>query len=80
MTTSERAGCKKPEARIFQHAMAVAGAHNFNSLMVGDDWEVDIQGALNAGMKAVYFAPDPGQSTPDDAPRIHGVHDLLHWL
>lgn len=80
VTTSERAGCKKPEARIFQHAMAVAGAHNFNSLMVGDDWEVDIQGALNAGMKAVYFAPDPGQTAPDDAPRIHGLQDLQHWL
>lgn len=80
VTTSERAGCKKPDAQIFQHAMAVAGAHTFNSLMIGDDWEVDIQGALNVGMKTVYFAPDSSETAPEGALRIHSLQELQHWL
>ncbi|MFH0896366.1 MAG: YjjG family noncanonical pyrimidine nucleotidase, partial [Bacteroidota bacterium] len=55
---SEEAGSKKPEPGIFQYALNKAQAKAFESLMIGDDAEVDIRGALNAGIDQVYFNPD----------------------
>lgn len=80
VTTSERAGCKKPDAQIFRHALAVAGAYTFNSLMVGDDFAVDVAGALAAGLKAIHFAPDPNVLTPQGVPRIYDLQELRQWL
>lgn len=80
VTTSERAGCKKPDAQIFRHAMAVAGAYAFNSLMVGDDWDVDIAGALDAGMQAVHFAPETSVASSAKQPTINDLQELRKWL
>lgn len=51
--TSEDAGVKKPEFQIFDYAMKRAGALPSESLMIGDDEEVDIWGALGAGIDQV---------------------------
>ena len=56
--TSERAGCKKPDKQIFQFALGSAGASSYNSLMIGDDFEVDVKGAMNAGLQAIHFYPE----------------------
>lgn len=55
--TSETTGHKKPDVRIFHHAMECAGASVENSLMIGDNPISDIQGAQNAGMDQVFFNP-----------------------
>jgi putative hydrolase of the HAD superfamily len=55
--TSEEAGHKKPDPRIFQYAFHKAGAHPSESIMIGDDPEVDIKGAGNVGMDQVLFDP-----------------------
>lgn len=56
--TSEDAGVKKPDRRIFDYALHKSGAKAEDSLMVGDDYEVDILGAKNAGMDQVFFDPE----------------------
>ncbi|MCF8228193.1 MAG: YjjG family noncanonical pyrimidine nucleotidase [Bacteroidales bacterium] len=48
--TSEEAGAKKPEKRIFEYALDKTGANLSESLMIGDDIDVDIQGAKNIEM------------------------------
>jgi len=48
--TSEDAGCNKPNPAIFNFALNEANAHASESLMIGDDLEVDILGARKAGM------------------------------
>lgn len=55
VTTSEEAGVKKPDPFIFELAMHKAGALYHNSIMIGDDVEVDILGARNAGMDQIHF-------------------------
>lgn len=55
--TSEAAGCKKPDPRIFVYALEQTGAKANESLMIGDDYEVDIRSAAEAGMDSVYFNP-----------------------
>lgn len=53
--TSEEAGCKKPDPGIFEYALKAANASAKECLMIGDDIEVDIIGARNAGIDQVYF-------------------------
>lgn len=55
VTTSEEAGVKKPFPEIFMFALKKAGAKPEESLMIGDDIEVDIKGAKAAGMDQVFF-------------------------
>lgn len=56
--TSEAAGAKKPDASIFNYAFQCAGAKPSESLMIGDDVEVDIVGAKGVGMDQVLFDPE----------------------
>jgi len=58
ITTSEEAGSKKPEPRIFQHALNKAGAIASESIIIGDDLKVDINGGRDAGMDQVFFNPE----------------------
>ena len=55
--TSEQVGNKKPDPRIFNYALKQAKANNRESIMIGDDLEVDIIGAREFGMDQVYFNP-----------------------
>lgn len=55
ITTSEKAGAKKPHATIFEHAVEEARAQKKHSVMIGDNFEADIDGALQFGMQAVFF-------------------------
>jgi putative hydrolase of the HAD superfamily len=52
---SEEIKSPKPERAIFEHAVKSSNARKSQSLMVGDDWEVDVLGALKFGIDAVYF-------------------------
>lgn len=58
VVTSEEAGYKKPDRRIFDYALEKSGADTASSLMIGDDPEVDILGAKNIGMDQVLFDPE----------------------
>lgn len=55
VTTSEEAGAKKPHSQIFKKAFFKSKALPVHSLMIGDNYEADIVGGLNAGMQTLYF-------------------------
>lgn len=52
--TSEATNSVKPQKEIFDFAIAKAGASLSESIMIGDNTDADIQGALNAGMDCVF--------------------------
>jgi len=52
---SEEIKSPKPDRAIFEHAIKSSNARKNSSLMVGDDWEVDVLGALKFGIDAVWF-------------------------
>ncbi len=56
--TSEDIGVKKPDPAIFDFALKKANATKKESVMIGDNWEADVMGALQFGMKAIYFNPE----------------------
>ncbi len=53
--TPESTGLKKPNPVVFHHALEQANASPEESLMVGDNYEVDVLGAEAVGIKAVWF-------------------------
>lgn len=55
VTNSDMAGVKKPNQKIFEFALNLAQAKKENSIMIGDCIEADVQGALDAGLDAVFF-------------------------
>jgi len=55
ITNSEMAGVKKPDPLIFELALKTANVNASNSLMIGDNLDADIFGALNVGMDVIWF-------------------------
>ncbi len=53
--TSESVGVKKPNPKIFNHALALAETSAKNSIMIGDNLEADIVGAQQIGMQTIFF-------------------------
>lgn len=54
VVTSESSNSLKPQREIFDFALEKAGGRAAESLMIGDSFEVDVQGAMNMGMDAVH--------------------------
>ncbi len=52
--TSESVGVKKPNPKIFDHALNKVNTQAKNAIMIGDNLEADIFGALNCGIKAIH--------------------------
>lgn len=65
--TSETSNSLKPKKEIFEYAMNKATASLPESIMIGDNLDADIQGAINAGMDSVFVnhinSPVPLQPT-----------------
>ncbi len=55
ITNAEVAGVKKPNPIIFDHALKMANAQSQESIMIGDNYEADVLGALNVGYDAIFF-------------------------
>lgn len=75
VTTSECAGVKKPNSRIFYHALNTANASVANSIMIGDNYEADILGAQNIGMKAILL--DHRQTIDSNLEGLVSIHKIL---
>lgn len=52
---SDEIDINKPDRRIFDYALQKAGTTAEQSIMIGDNPDTDIKGALNAGWRAVFF-------------------------
>ena len=74
LTVSEEVGVKKPTPEIFQYALRKAHATAEESLMIGDEMAVDIDGARAAGIDTVLFNPK-GEKIIGE--RTFEVKDLL---
>ena len=55
LTVSEEVGVKKPNPEIFLYALRKANASPADSLMIGDEMAVDIDGARAAGIDQIFY-------------------------
>jgi putative hydrolase of the HAD superfamily len=58
MVCSQKANARKPEKQIFEYALNQANCSELEAVMIGDNYEVDIVGAINAGIDAIFFQPE----------------------
>lgn len=79
VTTSEEAGVKKPHQQIFETALEKSGALAKNSVMIGDNLEADIQGAIDFGMQAIYLNAEVKHAQTDFL-QIKKLKDLLNYF
>ena len=79
---SEEVGCQKPNPRIFEEALRMNGLQAEDVVMLGDSWNSDIQGAINAGIDQIWIrkSNDPlpeGQSATYLVQSLSEVMEIL---
>lgn len=77
---SEDVKTPKPGREIFEHALKSTNAKKKSSLMIGDDWGVDIIGALNFGIDAVYYSSEVVKENNTDIFKRNNVHVINNLL
>ena len=79
---SEEVGCQKPNPRIFEEALRMNSLQAEDVVMIGDSWNSDIQGAINAGIDQIWIrkSKDPlpeGQSATYLVQSLSEVMEIL---
>ena len=70
VTTSEQVGRTKPDPAMFETALDAAGVSAERSLMIGDRYRHDVEGAASVGMSTIAYGADDGEAVD------HRVEDL----
>lgn len=73
---SEEVGFTKPHRGIFTEAMRRTNCQPEHAIMIGDDFKIDIVGALNAGWTAIHFDPEHKFKKERTVRRIRGLQEL----
>lgn len=74
ITTSEMVGRTKPDPAMFEAALDAAGVEPERSLMIGDRYPHDMEGAKRAGMRTAAYGADDGPAVD------HRLTDLREAL
>lgn len=83
--TSEEAGHRKPDRRIFQYAMEQLGTNAWEkTYMIGDSVDYDIRGALDTVLAPIMYSPTAQDSQANlfgqQIPRIQHMAQLLVYF
>ena len=72
---SEEVGCQKPNPRIFEEALRMNGISAEDAVMIGDSYNSDIQGAINAGIDQIWIRKSE-DTLPEGQTATHIVNTL----
>ena len=75
---SEDIGVPKPRAPIFHFALSATQSQLKDSLMIGDSWEKDVEGAADIGMDQVFYDTERLRRMPF-SPTYH-IRDLKELM
>jgi putative hydrolase of the HAD superfamily len=75
VVTSAAVGARKPDPRLFEAALEVAGCAADEALHVGDTPTEDVEGARAAGIRALLIDRDGG----GDIESLHAIRHHLDW-
>lgn len=78
--SSGQVGYRKPDKRIFEHALTLAGATPEESLMIGDNPVSDIKGAFLAGIDQVFYNPNGLDCPVEPTLEIKSMSELSKFL
>ncbi|MFY9242706.1 MAG: YjjG family noncanonical pyrimidine nucleotidase [Polaribacter sp.] len=78
--TSESVGVKKPNPKVFYHALEAAQAKSENSIMIGDSLEADIFGAMNANMYAIHCNFENAEIIEENIISVRSLLEIKQYL
>jgi len=78
---------RKPALEIFSLTLARMGLEPQHTAYVGDDYDKDVESAMQLGMRSVWYRPENGLPALDEATRVDavvtGYHEMpvlaAHW-
>ena len=71
---------RKPQPEIFHYALQKANATKEESIMIGDDWTADVEGALSFGMDAIFFDVFEDGFGAGTVKTIKKLEEIEQWL
>lgn len=80
VVTSEKALCLKPHKGIFDFAIEQASCSYSESIMIGDNLDADIKGAMQAGMDTIFVNHIQEEVTVPATYVIHHLRELEEIL
>lgn len=75
---SDDIGINKPDVRIYRYAESIAGVRADQCLMIGDNPDTDIAGALAAGWPAILFDRNAATAADMAVPAVGSLGDLIN--
>ncbi len=78
--TSEDCGHMKPSPLFFSYVIDKLKIQPSESIMIGDDIKVDIEGAANAGMDTIFFNSDEIKHTAHPTFEIKSLDQIMDIL
>jgi YjjG family noncanonical pyrimidine nucleotidase len=80
LITVDKAKALKPDKVIFDYALKSTNASLSTSLMIGDNYEADIKGAMNADFATVFYNPAGQETVEKPTFDILKLVDMKHFL
>ena len=79
---SEEVGCQKPNPRIFEEALRMNGLQAEDVVMIGDSWNSDILGEINAGIDQIWIrkSQDPLPEGQSATYLVHSLSEVMEIL
>ena len=73
---SGREGIAKPDPRIFARTIERVGGDAASAIHIGDSWSADVEGALAAGWRAVWFRGHGARTLPAGVARASDAEQV----
>ncbi len=81
MVLSDEIGINKPDRRLFDYALEVTHSQATDTLMIGDNYDADILGAMQAGWGQIYFDRNHrGITAQEPQHTVHSLKEVMDIL
>lgn len=80
IVTSENAKANKPDHRIFQIAIELAGGSPEQMVMIGDSFAEDIRPAQDMGMQTLWVKTDDRIAVQETDNSVAELWEILQYL
>ena len=80
MITSEEVGAQKPDERIFRKTMQFAQVEKSECIMIGDEIDSDVKGALSFGIDCIYVNYQKRSHSESPTYEINSLKELFEIL
>ncbi len=76
ITSADEINIRKPKPEIYKYALEKANAKKEESVMIGDDWIADIEGAKSFGLQVIFFDVFNDNFEADDVKVVKKLEEI----